>query len=133
MWIYTHTIFPIIYIVFMPCFSNKKLFVNIQSELNQDNVDEITTMVAEVVQEAEKSVMNVELVKSVVVTTAMLVANDPTVANVEVKIKLVSKHAQIYLVFPQTVGSLVDVLNTLQTWPANIIQIDNNGAKLANN
>ena len=120
---------PYIFLVFF----NEKQFVNIQSELNQDNVGEITTMVAEVVQEAEQSVINVELVKSVVVTAALLVTSDPTVVNVEVKIKLVLKHPQIYLVFPQTVGSVVDVLNTLQTWPANVTQIDNNGAELVNN
>ena len=56
-----------------------------QTNLNEENIAETNAMVAEVVQEADQSVVNVLLVRNVVATTAFLVASNPSVVDEEVR------------------------------------------------
>lgn len=59
-----------------------------QTNLNEENIAETNAMVAEVVQEADQSVENAQLVRNVVARTAFLVTSNPSVVDEEVSSKV---------------------------------------------
>ena len=56
----------------------------LQSNITEDNLGETTAMVAEVVQEAEQTENNAQLVRNVVQATAAFARIDPSVVDEEV-------------------------------------------------
>ena len=56
----------------------------LQANITKDNLGERTAMVAEVVQEAEQTENNAQLVRNVVQATAAFARSDPSVVDEEV-------------------------------------------------